>query len=325
MRFCWIIERNALEYFSKEGYSKNRVFPEVVRTLCRCDNFEIFDFQNRRRFWGLLFCGYFFRKDQVIINLRGRFLLVALLLRVVGFVRCNFLVIHYGSKSLLYNGFLKKLLFRSDGLLVMDVHQSLGYNCKVYKFRYGLDMAYFENIKKRGGEPNFHRGVVMHGDELRRDDLLLSVSGKLHYSVYRIGQYGIKLEGDRNRYTLSNVVVLSKLLDDDLYLILTDSVFYLGLVDSSWQPAGWTAAIEALTLGKEVVLLEGLTSRLLKSSFPHLVDRIHVFTEGEIDDLVKFVNGNFFKWVDHGITETFTIDHSIKDFQSILRDYSTSF
>ena len=46
--------------------------------------------------------------------------------------------------------------------------------------------------------------------------------------------------------------------------MIQNAVCYAGLVDSSWQPAGWTVACEALGSGVPIVLYDGLVSRELR-------------------------------------------------------------
>jgi glycosyltransferase involved in cell wall biosynthesis len=49
-----------------------------------------------------------------------------------------------------------------------------------------------------------------------------------------------------------------------LRVLLQNASAYAGMVDSTWQPAGWTVACEALASGLPVVLYEGIVSRELQ-------------------------------------------------------------
>ena len=45
--------------------------------------------------------------------------------------------------------------------------------------------------------------------------------------------------------------------------LIQHAVVYAGLVNSTWQPAGWTVACESLASGLPIVVYDGLVSREL--------------------------------------------------------------
>ncbi len=111
--------------------------------------------------------------------------------------------------------------------------------------------------------------VVLPGDELRFNEQSVEIARRTGLCVVRISQYsGKRLErmqtlvrssgvGDRYR-------CYQKISYRFMRFLLQNARGYIGLVDSSWQPAGWTVAAEALATGLPVVLYEGLVSRELR-------------------------------------------------------------
>ena len=61
-----------------------------------------------------------------------------------------------------------------------------------------------------------------------------------------------------------NLIILENISYTFLRFLLRNASAYVGFVDSSWQPAGWTVACEALASGLPIVLYEGLVSKEMK-------------------------------------------------------------
>ena len=62
-----------------------------------------------------------------------------------------------------------------------------------------------------------------------------------------------------------SVVFSLKELAIHFYVFCSIMLAYAGLVNSTWQPAGWTVACEALASGLPIVLYKGLVSNELNS------------------------------------------------------------
>ncbi len=148
----------------------------------------------------------------------------------------------------------------------------------VVRMPVGIDTRFYRIPCRDEDVPDEHRPtveqllqepyVVMPGDELRLNEdafamvkltglRLVRISqyrkGRNHLVRQRAGQLGL---GDR-------VVVFERISYRFLRFLLQNAAGYAGLVDSVWQPAGWTAACECIASGLPLVLYEGLTSREL--------------------------------------------------------------
>ncbi len=109
--------------------------------------------------------------------------------------------------------------------------------------------------------------VIMPGDGLRLNDDALSIVETTSLNLVRISQYGQlrgipELKAEIARRGLGDhLVVFERISYPALRFLMRHAVAYCGLVDATWQPAGWTVACESLACGLPVVLYEGLTSR----------------------------------------------------------------
>lgn len=112
--------------------------------------------------------------------------------------------------------------------------------------------------------------VIMPGDELRLNDDALAIVEGSQLSLVRISQYGHKSgitelkTAIRHRNLADRLLVLERISYPAMRFLMSRAVAYAGLVDATWQPAGWTVACESLASGLPVVLYEGLTSTELK-------------------------------------------------------------
>jgi hypothetical protein len=112
--------------------------------------------------------------------------------------------------------------------------------------------------------------VIMPGDELRLNDDALAIVEGSRLSLVRISQYGHKngiaeLKTEiKHRNLADRLLVFERVSYPAMRFLMSRAVAYAGLVDATWQPAGWTVACESLASGLPVVLYEGLTSTELK-------------------------------------------------------------
>jgi len=157
--------------------------------------------------------------------------------------------------------------------------RSLFLRVPVIKFRCGIDTAYYRIPSSICDVPETHRKqvgllltkpyVIMPGDELRCDNDVLELVQHSDIRLVRISQYAnsdkqnrlraeVKRRGIQDRF-----FVFEKISYAFMRFLLQNASAYAGLVDSSWQPAGWTVVCEALSSGLPVVVYDGLVTREL--------------------------------------------------------------
>lgn len=113
--------------------------------------------------------------------------------------------------------------------------------------------------------------AVMLGDELRLTNDSLKVCKNSGVVFIRIFQYKTKykiskIREEIKKYGLEDQYFIFHNINHlTLLKILKGASAYAGLVDSTWQPAGWTATLEALSCGVHAILYEGLVSEELRS------------------------------------------------------------
>lgn len=114
--------------------------------------------------------------------------------------------------------------------------------------------------------------IVMHGDEERDEEKLIKIADSLNFGIVRINQYPQKAK--KNIFDI--VKISSKIpfiynfqnIGFDKYIwLLKNASLYAGMVNSKWQPAGWTALCEALGLGIPSIISKGLTSNDYEITF----------------------------------------------------------
>jgi glycosyltransferase involved in cell wall biosynthesis len=109
----------------------------------------------------------------------------------------------------------------------------------------------------------------MPGDELRLNADALAVVERSRLNLVRVSQYGHKngianFEREIRRRNLADrVFIFERISYPALRFLMKHALAYAGLVDATWQPAGWTVACESLASGLPVVLYDGLTAREL--------------------------------------------------------------
>jgi len=149
---------------------------------------------------------------------------------------------------------------------------------QVVKFQCGIDTAFYRLPSSFKDIPEEYRElvkmlmsgpyVIMLGDELRFNQDALDIVLNSDMRLIRISQYsGVEQELLRKKIQYLDIedrfIVLQKISPPFLRYLLQHAAAYAGLVDSTWQPAGWTAACEAISSGLPIVLYDGLVSREL--------------------------------------------------------------
>ena len=112
--------------------------------------------------------------------------------------------------------------------------------------------------------------VILPGDELRLNNDALDLVEHAPINLVRVSQYSHKggiaaLRVEAKRRGLGDrVQIFERISYPALRFLIRNAVAYTGLVDATWQPAGWTVACECLASGLPIVLYEGLVSRELQ-------------------------------------------------------------
>ena len=112
--------------------------------------------------------------------------------------------------------------------------------------------------------------AILLGDELRLNEDALTIVQNCSLNIARVCQFGdrkgaVQFKSEIERRGLQDrLVVFERISYASLRFLLRHACAYAGLVDSSWQPAGWTVACESLASGLPIVLYEGLVSRELQ-------------------------------------------------------------
>ena len=188
----------------------------------------------------------------------------------------------------LRQGFLKfsRLIARfSRGLILMtqeqinDARSSLPSSIPVIRLRVGIDTKFYGNPSKANDVPEKYKSItdlllkepyiILPGDQLRLNDDALKIAKLTGLKLVRVSQYENKSDTNYLKRKVfefglkDHVIVFERISYRFLRFLLQNAAAYAGLVDSSWQPAGWTVACESLACGLPLVLYEGFTSREL--------------------------------------------------------------
>jgi len=172
--------------------------------------------------------------------------------------------------------FSKGLVVMTDEQLVL-AKQVLPSSIPVIRFICGIDTCFYKIKANYSDIPQIHRPsvdkllakpyVIMLGDQQRCNEDTLKLVKHSDINLVRVCR-------EKKTMLWFNKSIQRHKLNDRLFIfrdishvflrfLLQHASAYWGLVDSSWQPAGWTAACEALASGLPVVIYEGLVSREL--------------------------------------------------------------
>ena len=166
----------------------------------------------------------------------------------------------------------------------------------VIKFICGIDTDFYSSPSHWSDVPQFYHSIVekllaspyviMPGSQQRYDDELLNMVTQSDFKLVRIARYdrakSIMFHEQIKKRELSERIFFFENIDYAfLRFLFQHATAYAGLVNSNWQPAGWTVTCEALATGLPVVLYEGLVSRELK--FLGASEFLQTVPMGEID------------------------------------------
>jgi len=207
-------------------------------------------------------------------------------------------------KHKLHDLAIKILAGPAKGIVLMTAEQQLAAqelfddSLPVIRLRCGIDSAFYREESSFADIPEAHRAIVeellkepyviMPGDELRYNDDAVTFVEKSGIRLVRVSQYAAKsgtenLKQDVIERKLSDrLFVFEKISYSFLRFLFQHACAYAGLVDSSWQPSGWTVVCEALSSGLPTVLYEGIVSRELQNiNVPE--DLVQIVPVGDID------------------------------------------
>jgi glycosyltransferase involved in cell wall biosynthesis len=158
--------------------------------------------------------------------------------------------------------------------------QSLSSKIPVIKFTCGIDTQYYRSALSWLDVPHSYVPIVeelltspyiiMLGSQQRLDKEMLDIVSQSRFKLVRIASYDKNKSLDlhqqiQKRNISKQFIFIEKISYPFLRFLLRHANVCAGLVDSRWQPAGWTVACEALASGIPLVLYEGLVSRELQS------------------------------------------------------------
>jgi len=156
--------------------------------------------------------------------------------------------------------------------------RSLEGRVPVLRFTWGIDAAFYwraaaesdvsldvlRELNDLSREPYF----ILAGDQLRLDDDALELVEKHNLRLVRVPQerhtadwYRRKI---RERKLEGRLFVFERVGYPTLRFLFQRAAAYMGLVDSTWQPAGWTVLCESLASGTPAVVYEGITTREIR-------------------------------------------------------------
>ena len=161
----------------------------------------------------------------------------------------------------------------------------------VIKCPYGVDTRFYRLPSSFSDVPEAYRNDVdklitepyffLPGDQQRCDQDVLDIVAHSGLRMVRAPQGHQAAEQLRKqageRGLSDRLFIFEKINYPFLRFLFHRAAACAGLVDSSWQPAGWTVACESLASGLPVVLYDGLVSRELQNrgagKFLHIVRR----------------------------------------------------
>jgi hypothetical protein len=162
---------------------------------------------------------------------------------------------------------------------LLDAQRQLHSRTPVVRYTCGIDASFYRVKSIDSGAPEIHQDavqkllnkpyVIMLGDQQRCNQDALELVGRSDINLLRVcyskktstwfEEQAFKCRYKDKLFIFNNV--------DHVFLrfLIQNAACYAGLVDSNWQPAGWTVACEALASGVPIVLYDGLVARELKA------------------------------------------------------------
>ncbi len=146
----------------------------------------------------------------------------------------------------------------------------------VILFRCGIDTSFYCIPSSIADVPETYRPLIerliaspymiLPGDELRFNQDALDIVTKTGIPMVRISQYSSgnmqEMQAEiRRRGIEDRFIIFENISYAFMRFLLQHASLYAGLVNSAWQPAGWTVACEALASGLPSIIYEGLVSR----------------------------------------------------------------
>lgn len=173
--------------------------------------------------------------------------------------------------------FSKAVMVMTDEQLVL-AKQMLPSRIPVIRFICGIDTSFHKIKSNYSDVPEIHHSsidkllykpyVIVLGDQQRCNENVIKLVRRSDINLVRVCR-------DKKTVFWFNEEIQRLGLNDRLFVfrdinytflrfLLQHSSAYAGLVNSKWQPAGWTVACEALASGLPVVMYDGLVYREMR-------------------------------------------------------------
>jgi glycosyltransferase involved in cell wall biosynthesis len=159
-----------------------------------------------------------------------------------------------------------------------QARSALGPRIPVLRFTWGIDCSFYRHAASANdvssevgevlnallGEPYF----ILAGDQLRLDEDAVALVEKHGLRIVRVPQERHTADWYRRqireRSLEGRLFVFEKVDYPTLRFLLQRATAYVGLVDSTWQPAGWTVMCESLASETPAIVYDGLTAREIR-------------------------------------------------------------
>lgn len=182
-----------------------------------------------------------------------------------------------GVTAKLAAGFSRAVTVMTDEQLLGAQHQ-LSSRTPVIRFTCGIDASFYKVKSEYLDVPVIYQSevdklltkpyVIMLGDQQRCNQDAIELIKKNDINLIRVcrdKKMSRWFKDQISRCGLEDKLFIFNDIDHVfLRFLIQNAACYAGLVDSSWQPAGWTVACESLACGTPVLLYDGLVSRELK-------------------------------------------------------------
>jgi hypothetical protein len=159
-----------------------------------------------------------------------------------------------------------------------EANLSLAGRVPALRFTWGIDSTFYRQpsaesdisleVRKTLNDLLSGPYFILAGDQLRLDDDALELVEKHNLRLVRVPQE--KRTGAwyrqqvRERGLEGRLFIFERVDSPTLRYLLQHATAYVGLVDSTWQPAGWTVLCESLASGTPAVVYEGITTREMR-------------------------------------------------------------